>query len=122
MSRKPCQINVSSTFKNMSRVFIAFFPHPTASHVLNEKSLCDWFSVFNIKLCIHDTFVSNCLNNVFNYIWFLNIIVFIMCFFQDSHVLFPLKKRALVIFCSMRPLVASGEKPKAPPSNRNNAY
>ncbi len=60
-------------------------------------------------------FVSNCLNNVFNYIWFLNIIVFIMRFFQDSHVLFPLKKRALVIFCSMSPLVASGEKPKAPP-------
>ncbi len=27
--------------------------------------------------------------------------------------LYALKNRALVIFCSMRPLVASGEKPKA---------
>ncbi len=38
-----------------------------------------------------------------------------MCtFFKDSRVIFiALKKRALIIFCSMHPLVASGEKPEA---------
>ncbi len=32
---------------------------------------------------------------------------------QDRAVFIALNKRALVIFCSMRPLVASGEKTKA---------
>ncbi len=40
MFRKPCKINVSSTFKkNMSRDFIAFFLHPTASHVFKWKKV-----------------------------------------------------------------------------------
>ncbi len=51
-------------------------------------------------------FVSNCLSYIINYIWFINIILNINVIF------IALKKRALVIFCSMRPLVASGEKPK----------
>ncbi len=36
-----------------------------------------------------------------------------MHIFKDCRVIFALKNNGLVIFCSMRPLVASGEKPKA---------
>ncbi len=56
-----------------------------------------------IKMAIHNKITQ------FYYIWFMKI----MQFFTDSHVIYCYNKRALVIFSSMRPLVASGEKPKA---------
>ncbi len=46
---------------------------------LNEKRrlLCDWFSVLSINTYMM-LVVSNCLSNVINYIWFINIILNIM--------------------------------------------
>ncbi len=57
--RKPFKIIVSSTLKNMSLNFMAgrVSPHSTASHVFKWKkknvTLCDWFSMLCIKLCIY---------------------------------------------------------------------
>ncbi len=57
---------------------------------------------------IHDTLVSNCLSNLINnYIWLNIILMMIVVLF------YALNNCELVIFSSMRPLVASGEKPKA---------
>ncbi len=68
-------------------------------------------------------FILKCLSNVINYIWFLNIILNHALFQIFFFFIFFLKKRALVIFFSVRPLVASGEKPKAFfPLNRNDAF
>ncbi len=50
--------------------------------------------------------------NLINDMGFINVILNIMHF---CVYFIALKKRVLVIFCSMRPLVASGEKTKAPP-------
>ncbi len=58
------------------------------------------FFVLNYT-CMHDVLLF--LIKQLNYIWFINIISNIM--HKDSHVILL---RALVIFCSMRPLVASG--------------
>ncbi len=57
------------------------------------------FFVLNYT-CMHDADLFLIVKQL-NYIWFINIM------HEDSSVILL---RALVIFCSMRPLVASGEK------------
>ncbi len=63
---------------------------------LNEKVgySCDWLSVLSIKLYIHTRCFSNCLSNVINYIWFINLILNIMHFFSK---IVALNKHALVL-------------------------
>ncbi len=79
---------------------------------LNKKSNvtpCDWFSVPYIYIYIYIYFfVPNCLSNVIN-----DMVKHYAHFSKVVMLFYALKNRALVIFCSMRPLVASGEKPKA---------
>ncbi len=64
---------------------------------LNEKRrlLCDWFSVLSINTYMM-LVVSNCLSNVINYIWFINIILNIMHISKIVVFFIALKKRALV--------------------------
>ncbi len=72
---------------------------------LNEKV------VLCIKLHTNDAgFFFQVFFMELNYIWFININLNIMHFIQSSYFI-ALYKCALVIFCSMRPLVAKAVSP-----------
>ncbi len=86
MFRKHVKLMQVQLLKNMSRDFMVVFLHPTASHVFKWRkySFVIGFQSFFIKLYIHTwcCFVSNCLSKLINYIWFININLNIMHFFQ----------------------------------------
>ncbi len=69
----------------MSRDFMAFFLQPTASHVFKWKKVLFVIGFQSLVLLNYTymmLFVSNRLSYVINYIWFINIILNIMHFFQ----------------------------------------
>ncbi len=112
--RKRFKIIVSSTLKKTCLKTLwrdGSLPIPLHLVFLNEKTL---LFVIGFPCFVLNSvytwcfFVSNCLSNVINnYIWLNIILMMIVVLF------YALNNRGLVIFSSMRPLVASGEKPKA---------